>query len=49
MKSSVSIFQQFFGSINKIFILGARLATKLQFSEVFSFSWYFLISYNPKS
>ena len=28
-KSSISIFQEFFASIDKILILGARLSTKL--------------------
>ena len=48
-KSSISIFQQFFASISKIFILGVGLGTKLYFNEVLRFSWYFLIPQNPKS
>ena len=30
-KKSVSIFEQLFASIDKIFILGGRLGTRLQF------------------
>ena len=33
-KSSISIFQYFFVSIEKMLILGARLGTRLQFYEV---------------
>ena len=33
-KSSISIFQEFFASIDKILILRAGLSTRLQFYEV---------------
>ena len=33
-KSLISIFQEFFASINKIFILAGRLGTRLSFYEV---------------
>ena len=33
-KSSISVFQEFFASINKIFILGGGLGTRLSFYEV---------------
>ena len=33
-KSLISVFQQFFASINKIFILAERLGTRLSFYEV---------------
>ena len=33
-KSSISIFQEFFASINEIFILAVRLGIKLSFYEV---------------
>ena len=40
--SSISIFQDFFTSIDKMFFLEGRLCTRLSFSEVLKFSWYFL-------
>ena len=43
-KSSISIFQEFFDSIEKMSILGGRLSTKLSFYEVLKFFWYFLRS-----
>ena len=43
-KSSISIFQDFFASIEKMSILGGRLSTKLSFYEVLKFFWYFLRS-----
>ena len=48
-KSLISIFQEFFASIDKMFNLGGRLGTRLSFYEVFRFSWYFLIFQDPKS
>ena len=39
-KKSVSIFEQLFASIDKSFILGGRMCTRLQF---------YLISQDPKS
>ena len=35
--SSISIFQQFFGSIGKIFIFGVGLGTRLYFNKVLRF------------
>ena len=34
-KSLISVFQRFFATINKIFILAGRLSTRLSFYEVF--------------
>ena len=47
-KSSISTFQELFASIDKIFILGVRLSTRLWFYEVLRFSWFFLIFWDPK-
>ena len=41
-KSSISIFQQFFGSIDKIFISGESVGTRLWFNKLLRLSWYFL-------
>ena len=43
-KSLISVFQQFFTIIGKIFILAGRLGTRLPFYEVYTLSWYLLIS-----
>ena len=43
-KVLISSFQQFFASINKTFILGGRLGTRLSFYEILRFSRPFLIS-----
>ena len=37
-KSSISIFQQFFGSIDKIFISGESLGTRLWFNKLLRLS-----------
>ena len=42
-KNLISVFQEFFASINKILILAGRLSTRLLFYEVFRVLWYFLI------
>ena len=42
-------FSRFFASIDKMLILGARLSTRLQLYAVLRSSWYFLMSYGPKS
>ena len=34
-------FSSFFGRIDKIFILGVRLGTRIQFNQVFIIFWYF--------
>ena len=47
-QSSILTFEQFFASIDEIFILGGRLCTRLKFSEDLR-SYYFLISEDPKS
>ena len=39
-KSSVSIFHEIFASIDKIFILGARLCSRVKFYKVLRFSWF---------
>ena len=38
LKSLTATFQEFFGSINKIFILTVRLGTRLLFYEVLRLS-----------
>ena len=38
-----------FASINKIFILGGRVGTRLKFYDVLRFSWLLLISLDLKS
>ena len=38
------LFSRVFGSINKTFILAGRLGTRLLFYEIWTLSWYFLIS-----
>ena len=43
-KTLVSVFQEFFASVNKTFILAGRLSTWLSFYEIYTLSWYFLIS-----
>ena len=48
-KSLISVFREFFASINKIFILAGRLGTRLLFCEVLRLFWYLLISKDPKS
>ena len=48
-KSLISVLQIFFTSIDKISILEGSLGARLSFYEVLKFSWYFLISYDPKS
>ena len=40
-------FSGVFPNIDKIFILGRRLSTRLWFYQVLRFSWYFLISSDP--
>ena len=42
-------FQEYFGSINKIFNLAGRLGTRLLFYEVLRLYGCFLISHDPKS
>ena len=37
-KGLISIFHQFFASIDKVFILGGSLGARLQFHEVLRFS-----------
>ena len=41
-KSLISVFQEFFPSINKMFTLNGRLGTRLLLYQVLRFSWYFL-------
>ena len=48
-KILISIFRQFLASIDKVFILGGRLGTRIKFYEDFRFPWSFLISWDPKS
>ena len=43
-RSSITVFQEIFGSTDKNFILGGGINTRQQFYEVLSFSCYFLIS-----
>ena len=42
-KSLISVFEEFFASISKIFILSERLDTRLSFYKVLRFSWYILL------
>ena len=42
-ESLLSVFQEFFASINKIFILVGGLGARLSFYRVLRFSWYFLL------
>ena len=44
VKSSISIFEELFASMDKILILGARLSTEEWFYEKLISSWYLLIS-----
>ena len=43
-KSLISVFQEIFGSINKVFVLAGRSAARLSFYGVLGLFWYFLIS-----
>ena len=43
-KGLISVFQGFFASIDKIFILAGRLVTGLSFYGISALIWYFLIS-----
>ena len=43
-KPLIFIFQQFFASIIKIYLLGESLSIRLWFYDVGRFSWSFLIS-----
>ena len=47
-ESLVSIFPEFFASINKFLFLAGRLATSLPFDEVQALSRYFLIFLDRK-
>ena len=38
VKSLISVFEEFFASINKILILAGRLATRISFYDVYTFS-----------
>ena len=42
-KSLISVFQEFFASIDKMFILDGGLGTGLLLYGVLRLSWYFLI------
>ena len=48
-KSLISVFEDVFASIKKILILAGALGPRLSFYAVFTLSWYFLISWDPKS
>ena len=48
-KSSNSIFQEFFASIDKILILGSKTEHEATIHEVLTSSSYFLISSGPKT
>ena len=43
-ESLISIFQECFASIEKIFALAETLSARLLFYEVLRFSWYLIIS-----
>ena len=47
-KSLISVFAEFFASINKNFTLTERLATWLLLCQVYTLSWYFLVSIDTK-
>ena len=48
-KSLISVFWEFFASINKNFILTGRLGSKLLFYEFLRLFWYSPIAYDSKS
>ena len=48
-KSLISLFQEFFASIDKAFILAGGVGARLSFYEIQTVSRYFLISEDPKS
>ena len=45
----MSDFQECFASIGGMLILSGGVGTGLSFYGDWAFSWYFLISYDPKS
>ena len=47
-KGLISVFAEFFASINNNFPLTERLATWLSLCEVYTLSWYFLVSIDTK-
>ena len=47
-KGLISVFAEFFASINKNFHLRGRLGTWLSLCEVYTLSWYFLVSIDTK-
>ena len=47
-KSLISVFAEFFASINKNFTLTERLATWLSLCQVCTLCWYFLVSIDTK-
>ena len=47
-KGLISVFAEFFASINKNFTLTERLATWLLLCQVYTLSWYFLVSIDTK-
>ena len=46
-KGLISIFQEAFANINKMFILEGRPDAGVSFDGVHTLSWYFLISEDP--
>ena len=48
-ESLISVVQEFFASIDKIFILAGGLSARLSFYEVLRFSCYLLISWESNS
>ena len=48
-RSFISVFQGFFSSISKVFILAGGMVAGLSFYGVLRFLWYFLISRDRKS